>query len=114
MAWSYFFSITKLWPIWNRSSGTRAIERILGDEVGPGGARVGKRSIALCGRRRSWSWVSRIARWASALWGPLGKLREVSFPGCDRLGKLLLALEDRADLERRVHGELGPIAAGLG
>ena len=43
----------------------------------------------------------------------VGELRQVAFPGGDRFGKFLLALKDRADLERRVHRKLGPIAAGF-
>ena len=53
MAWSNFFSVTKLSPIWNRSSGHASVERVLGDEVGPGGAGLGEVRRGRDGRRRS-------------------------------------------------------------
>ena len=114
IAWSYFFSSTWLWPIWKSSSGTRAIERVLRNEVGPCRARGGKPRSRQVVERRSGAGCRglRAGRRRSA--GRSGNLRQVSLPGGDRLGELLLALKDRADLERCVHGELGPIAAGLG
>ena len=108
MACLYFFSITKLSPIRNRSFGHACVERVLGDEVAPGGARLG-----ICA---AVAWSAAIISWCrgslagrrrfAARWGT----GQVSFPGGDRIGEFLLALKDRADLERRVHGQVGPIA----
>ena len=44
---------------------------------------------------------------------PVGEPGQVALPGGDRLGELLLPLEDLADLEGGRHRQLGPVAPGL-
>ena len=52
--------------------GHARVQRVLGDEVGPGGAGLGEIAAGSTWSAAIRSSVSRIARWASALWGPLG------------------------------------------
>ena len=91
-----------------------AIERVLGNKVSPGGACL--REVARLSESPAIkSCVSRMARWASALCGTVGKLGQIGLPGGDRRGEVLLTLENLADLERGRHDQLGPItASGLG
>ena len=112
IAWSNFFSVTKLSPIWNRSSGTRASSGFWATKSVQA-ARAS--AILLAAQVVGGDQELRVEDRALGIGAlrAVGELGQVALPGGDRLGELLLALEDLADLERRGHGELGPVAAGL-
>ncbi len=93
--------------------GHAGIEGVLGDEVGPGRACLGElRACQMVAGDHELCVEHRALR-VGAL-GAVRKPGQVALPGGNRLGELLLALEDRADLERGVHGELCPIAPRFG
>ena len=112
MAWSNFFSVTKLSPIWKRICGTRASSGFWATKsVQAARASANAPALEVVGGDQELG-VEDGALGVGAL-GTVGEPGQVALPGGDGLGEFLLPLEDLADLERGRHGELGPVAPGL-
>ena len=111
MAWSSFFSVTKLSPIWKRTWGTRASRGFWPTKsLQAARASVMAPATVVVGGDQELG-VENRALGVGAL-GAVGKLGQIALPGRDRLGEFLLALEDLADLKRGRHRQLGPVAPG--
>src|SRR5262249_5781226 len=90
--------------------GDASVQRVLSDEVAPGGAGFAEVLAVQLVQRSQELGVENGALGVGTL-GSVGKAAEITLPGGDGFGEFLLSLEDQANLVRSSHGHLGPCGA---